>query len=74
MADIEMTAQPSNKPHISKRDIIKFKPERDSANDIRNALLVASALIAAATFAAEWTLREGFGKIMQTIMLPANQF
>lgn len=46
-----MTAQPSNEPHISKRDIIQFKPERDSANDIRNALLVASALIAAATFA-----------------------
>lgn len=52
MADIEMTAQPSTEPHISKRDIIEFKPERDSANDIRNALLVVAALIASATFAA----------------------
>lgn len=52
MADIEMTAQPSTESHISKRDIIEFKPERDSANDIRNALLVVAALIASATFAA----------------------
>ncbi|KAL6134263.1 hypothetical protein ACLB2K_066495 [Fragaria x ananassa] len=55
MADIETTAQaaqPSDKPHVRKRDIIEVKPERDSANDIRNALLVVCTLIAAATFAA----------------------
>ncbi|KAB1217845.1 hypothetical protein CJ030_MR3G014745 [Morella rubra] len=48
----ETAAQPIE-PEVSRRNWIsyfQYKPERDSANDVRNALLVVTALIAAATF------------------------
>ncbi|XP_040997853.1 uncharacterized protein LOC121243852 [Juglans microcarpa x Juglans regia] len=60
VSSLEMDAQPIERliqPDQKSADIdldsyFKYKPERDSANDVRNALLVVLALIAAATFQA----------------------